>query len=386
MRSFLPPSACLVPSKTSACLVPSKTSAFSVPGYPSFLQKLAAVTYSQRHHLHLSAERTRKMVATTTLNVFDTSAKLLQRKRAALQKDSHVYDYVKDEVGLRLAERVYEIKRDFRTILDLGCGRGHVTRHLDGGEHLERVTLLDSCEDWLKEAVVNDEIRPSQIDRKCCSLEDPLPFKEDSVELITTNLALHWVNNLPGLFQEIKRVLTPDGVFLGTVFGGETLFELRTSLQLAELEREGGFAAHVSPFAEGTDLGNLMQNAGFILLTIDSDEIRVNYPSIFELMWDLQGMGENNATWNRRAHLPRNTIIAASAIYKELFGNSDGTVPATFHILSMIGWKPDPANPVRVAPRGSQDASFSEVGNVQEILRQIEAKQKELDDQLNKKK
>ncbi|CAG0907855.1 unnamed protein product, partial [Cyprideis torosa] len=116
----------------------------------------------------------------------------------------------------------------------------------------------------------------------------------------------------------------------GSVFGGDTLFELRTSLQLTDLEREGGFAAHASPFAQGNDLENLTQNAGFILLTIDSDEIRVNYPSMFELMWDLQGMGDSNATWNRRAHLPRIAILAASAIDQELSGNPDGTVSSTF--------------------------------------------------------
>ncbi|CAG0910798.1 unnamed protein product, partial [Cyprideis torosa] len=99
----------------------------------------------------------------------------------------------------------------------------------------------------------------------------------------------------------------------GSVFGGDTLFELRTSLQLTDLER---------PFAQGNDLENLTQNAGFILLTIDSDEIRVNYPSMFELMWDLRGMGDSNATWNRRAHLPRITILAASATLMEPFVSS----------------------------------------------------------------
>lgn len=50
--------------------------------------------------------------------------------------------------------------------------------------------------------------------------------------------------------------------------GGETLYELRCSLQLAETEREGGFSPHVSPYTAVTDLGNLLGRAGFTMLTV----------------------------------------------------------------------------------------------------------------------
>ena len=48
----------------------------------------------------------------------------------------------------------------------------------------------------------------------------------------------------------VARILKPDGVFIGGMFGGETLVELRVALQLAEMEREGGFSPHISPFVE----------------------------------------------------------------------------------------------------------------------------------------
>lgn len=48
----------------------------------------------------------------------------------------------------------------------------------------------------------------------------------------------------------------------------------------------------------------------------DTDEIRVGYPSMFELMHDLKGMGENNASWIRKLHLHRETMFAAASIYK----------------------------------------------------------------------
>ena len=74
--------------------------------------------------------------------------------------------------------------------------------------------------------------------------------------------------------------------------------------------------------------------------TQDIDEIQVNYPSMFELMHDLRGMGESNCAWNRPIMLKRTTMNAAAAIYKNMYGVDDGTsVPATFQILYFIGWK-----------------------------------------------
>lgn len=68
------------------------------------------------------------------------------------------------------------------------------------------------------------------------------------------------------------------------------------------------------------DIGSLLNRAGFTMLTIDTDEIVIGYPTMFELMWDLKGMAENNAAFNRPIHLNRDTMMAASAIYKEMYG------------------------------------------------------------------
>lgn len=51
----------------------------------------------------------------------------------------------------------------------------------------------------------------------------------------------------------------------------------------------------------------------------DTDEITVGFPSLFELMWDLKGMAENNAGVNRKLHLHRDTLLAASAIYQGMW-------------------------------------------------------------------
>uniref|UniRef100_A0A8D0EKC7 NADH:ubiquinone oxidoreductase complex assembly factor 5 n=1 Tax=Strix occidentalis caurina TaxID=311401 RepID=A0A8D0EKC7_STROC len=179
--------------------------------------------------------------------------------------------------------------------------------------------------------------------------------------------SLHWVNDLPRAFKEIHQVLKPDGVFIGAMFGGDTLYELRCSLQLAELEREGGFSPHVSPFTAVSDLGHLLSRAGFNTLTVDTDEIQVNYPGLFEVMEDLQGMGESNCSWNRKPLLHRDTMLAAAAIYQEMYGNSDGSVPATFQIYYMIGWKFHESQ-ARPAQRGSATVSFGDLAKINGLI------------------
>lgn len=76
------------------------------------------------------------------------------------------------------------------------------------------------------------------------------------------------------------EITRPNGCFIGSIIGGDTLYELRTSLQLAEAERLNGISPHVSPMVRPHDMGGLLGSAGYSLLTADLDEIVVNYPSI----------------------------------------------------------------------------------------------------------
>ena len=155
-----------------------------------------------------------------------------------------------------------------------------------------------------------------------------------------SSLSLHWINDLPSTLRQMNNVLKPDAPLLACMFGGDSLFELRTSLQLADLDRRGGVSTHVSPLADVRDVGGLLQSAGFKLLTVDVDDIVVGFPDIFSLMQDLQAMGENNAVLMRdMGPLNRDVVLAAEGIYRELHGSEDGTLPATFRLIYLIAWK-----------------------------------------------
>jgi NADH dehydrogenase [ubiquinone] 1 alpha subcomplex assembly factor 5 len=192
--------------------------------------------------------------------------------------------------------------------------------------------------------------------------ETALPFPPSTFDAVLSSLTLHWINDLPSHLASIRSILKPDAPFLAAFFGGDTLFELRTSLQLAELEREGGMGVHVSPFADISDIGGLLNKAGFTLITVDVDDIVVSFPSVTALMQDLQAMGESNAAFARRPDLgalKRDVLLAAEGIYKELHGEEDG-LPATFRIIYVIGWKEGP-NQRKPLPRGSAEVNLKDM-------------------------
>lgn len=293
----------------------------------------------------------------TIMNVFDRKAKRKQKNRAALAENVAVYDYLKDEVAERMVDRIGDVARYFPMALDLGCGRGHLSKYLTK-EQVGTLVMSDMAENMLTQCQPCEFPTP-----KVVADEEFLPFPENTFDLVVSSLSLHWVNDLPGTFRQIFHCLKEDGVFIGAMFGGETLYQLRASLQLAETEREGGFAAHISPFAEVRDLGNLLTRSGFSLTTVDFDEITIGYPGMLELMHDLKGMGENNAAWNRKTLLHRDTILAASSVYQDMYGLEDGGIPATFFVLYVIGWKPHESQQ-KAATRGSATASFGDLASL----------------------
>lgn len=305
-----------------------------------------------------------------SLNIFDRNTKTLQRQRAALAEDANLYDYLKDEIGFRLADRVFDIKRKFKLAADIGCNRGYISKHISP-DSVEELIICDVSQQNLDVVPVMEGIKV----RKLILDEENIEFEPNSLDLVVSCLSLHWVNDLPKAFHKILESLKQDGVFLASVFGGDTLYELRSSLQLAELERKGGLSPHISPFTEVRDIGSLLTNAGFTMLTIDTDEIVVNYPSIFELMWDLKGMAESNAALNRSLHLNRDVQFAAAAIYQQLYGKTDpdsgkNTVPATFQIINMLGWKPHPKQP-KPLQRGTGEVSLKDLYKLDEIIKEV---------------
>jgi NADH dehydrogenase [ubiquinone] 1 alpha subcomplex assembly factor 5 len=309
--------------------------------------------------------------------VFNRRTKWLQKERAAANvEQSRVADYLKDEVAARLCERLLDITRTYPRVLDLGANSCNIARalirpDLDSNPEMPESPPLASRVGHLTAAESSETLLYRDADlpfntkinmtRQVLHDEETLPFDPNSFDLVLSSLSLHWINDLVGLLGQINNILKPDCAFMGAMFGGDSLFELRTSLQLAEQERRGGISPHVSPLADVRDMSGLLQRVGFKMVGVDTDEIIVDYPDIFALMQDLQAMGEGNAILGREmGPIQRDVLLAADAIYKGMHGNEDGTIPATFKNIYMIGWK-ESANQAKPKPRGSGQVNLKDV-------------------------
>jgi hypothetical protein len=127
----------------------------------------------------------------------------------------------------------------------------------------------------------------------------------------------------------------------------------------AELEIAGGAGPRVSPFIDVRDAGMLLQRAGFALPVVDVDTIRVTYDHPLKLIAELRGMGEASALVQRGRALDRTTLWRACEIYRELFGDRANRIPATFQLLTLSGWAPDPSQP-QPTRRGSARVNLAE--------------------------
>jgi len=265
---------------------------------------------------------------------FDRPTVRHHRDRAAARFDDHAFLF--DEIGDRLLDRLADIRRPFPRVLELGCRDGRLTPRLAviGSEIFIRADLSPAM---AKAAAARAPAPPTLV-----ADEELLPFADQSFDLVVSNLALHWVNDLPGALVQIQRALRPDGLLLASLFGGETLTELRASLLAADVAVSDGAAPRVSPFCDVRDAAHLLSRAGFALPVADVDHLTVTYADALALMRELRGMGETSALALRpRGFTRRATLAAASAHYATAFpAEADDRVRASFEVIYLAGWRP----------------------------------------------
>jgi NADH dehydrogenase [ubiquinone] 1 alpha subcomplex assembly factor 5 len=181
--------------------------------------------------------------------------------------------------------------------------------------------------------------------------EELLPFRDESLSLVVSGLALHRVNDLPGTLVQIRRALRPDGLFMGAALGSRSLRELRHALIEAEAEMHGGASPRVAPFADVRDYGGLLQRAGFALPVTDAELLDVTYPSPRALMREIRALGGGNVMAARRKEpLPRGTLERAEEIYLSRYATKEGRIAASFEIVYLMGWAPHASQQKPLAP------------------------------------
>jgi SAM-dependent methyltransferase len=288
--------------------------------------------------------------AMTSPVLFDRRLLRARRARAAALGPA---TFLLDRVAADLADRLATVLRTFALAADLGTPTDAVRRALAG--------KVDTI-------VAVDAVTHRGTGLRVVADEEALPFRDASLDLVVSALALQFVNDLPGTLMQVRRALRPDGLFLAALLGGDTLTELRQAMAEAEVEIEGGISPRIAPFADVRELGALLQRAGFALPVADVDRLTVRYDSAFALMGDLRRMGATNAlAERRRTPLRRATLMRMAEIYAQRFADADGRVRATFEIGWLSGWAPHESQQKPLAP-GSARTRLADALGTREIL------------------
>lgn len=282
--------------------------------------------------------------------IFDRHLLRARRLRAAALGPS---TFLIERVAEDLADRLATVLRHFDCAVDLGTPTDAARRVLAASGKVGTVVAAGTM--------------PVDRDLAVAADEEALPFRDGSLDLVVSMLALQFVNDLPGTLVQIRRALKPDGLLLAALAGGDTLTELRQAFAAAESEIEDGVSPRVVPSADVRDMGALLQRAGFALPVTDSDRITVRYASPLALMHDLRRMGATNPLIERsRRPLRRATLARMMEVYAQRFADRDGRIRATFEIVWLSGWAPHESQQQPLAP-GSARQRLADVLRTKEI-------------------
>jgi NADH dehydrogenase [ubiquinone] 1 alpha subcomplex assembly factor 5 len=292
---------------------------------------------------------------------FDRLTVRRHRDRAAAGFDAHAFLF--DEIGERLLDRLSDIRRPFPRVLELGCRDGRLSPRLRaiGSDVFVRADLSQAM---ARTAGMRHPGASTLV-----ADEEMLPFADRGFDLVVSNLALHWVNDLPGALAQIRRALRPDGLLLASLFGGETLTELRSSLLAADVTVSNGASPRVSPFCDVRDAAHLLSRAGFALPVADVDRIAVTYTDALALMRELRGMGETNAlALRQRGFTPPATLAAAGAHYAKTFAAADASdrVRASFEVIYLAAWQPHESQQKPLRPGAATTRLADALGTAEE--------------------
>lgn len=222
--------------------------------------------------------------------------------RQAFSAAAHDYDVMaamQREVGLALLRR-FPVENSFEVILDLGCGTGFLAQQLSQKTANHPLVALDLALPMLRACRGK---RPEMAAHYLCADAEMLPLVSRSIGQIYSNLALQWVENLPGAFVDCRRVLIRGGQLVFATFGPRTLQELKAAW--ASVDEY----THVNSFYSGDEIQAFLTNAGFVGITVEHEVYRYNYPSVRALMRELKGIGAHNVNLGRKRRLTTKTQL-----------------------------------------------------------------------------
>lgn len=249
------------------------------------------------------------------------------------------HDAVAREIERRMIDRLDVVRLQPQHVLDVGCGAGHSAALYARRYPAARWTGADLSERMLGPRpsgwanALGLRRRAHGRAAKVCADAARLPLSDDSVDLVHSNLMVHWHPQPHTVFPEWRRVLRVGGLLMFSCFGPDTLRELRAACTAALAE------VRPMPFVDMHDFGDMLVAAGFEAPVMDAEVLALTYASPQAALAEVRALGGNPRD-DRRQALPstRQTRVLLAAL--EATRGSDGRIALTFEVAYGHAWKP----------------------------------------------
>lgn len=226
-------------------------------------------------------------------------------------------------VGQQMAERLDYVRLAPRCVADIGCATGDGIRELQRRYPQALPVAVDFAPPMLHALSARtpwwQRLR-GRMPRLLNADVRALPLQTGSVDLLWSNLMLHWLDDPLPAFREMQRVLAVGGLLTFAALGPDTLKALRTL-----------GARSLRPFHDMHDLGDMMVAAGFADPVLDMEMVSIRYRSPRRFLADQRQLGVRDGLLGRDTW--RN--------WRRIFAVWDGL--AGFEVVYGHAWKAAPA-------------------------------------------
>ncbi len=221
--------------------------------------------------------------------------------------------FLRREIAGRMFERLALIKAQPVRVLDAGCGEGDDLLGLHQAFPQAQRMGIDASAAMLAQArragaqsasgmqgvlarLFAPRAAAMQGATLACADFGRLPLPPVSIDLLWSNLALHWHPQPHAVIREWARVLRTDGLLMFSCFGPDTFRELREAFAAAAAVVPDASEAgdrHVLPFVDLHDYGDMLVAAGFATPVMDMEKLTITYSATDKLLADVRALGGN---------------------------------------------------------------------------------------------
>jgi len=228
------------------------------------------------------------------------------------------------EVGRRMEKRLGWVRIAPRRMADIGCATGEGIHGLMRRYPAALPLAIDIAHPMLRATVVRfgiwNRLR-GHIPRCVTADVRTLPMADSCLDLVWSNLMLHWLPDVRPAFVELHRVLAGGGLLHFSMLGPDTLKALRV------------LGAPIPAFPDMHDIGDALLAAGFADPVMEMELLTLAYRNPRDFLADQRRLGVRDALLGRLPWRHWRALLGA-------WPTEGGLFPAHFEIVYGHAWKP----------------------------------------------